>query len=244
MDMEDQRFPYGHGGPEMFRQNGDGSTSEYVNISVYADQLSRISQPHFHQELFVLILYSLKAKMTLFQSASLRVRSKRKAGEFSNQMCAEEFERAIVRRKERTNTGRFSVQVEDKFIKDVDAVARALPHTNGAAKKARQNLETLCHYFGLPAWFLTVTPDDNNSFIIEVMARKTSLSERKADELSDEELKCLIQKRVEMRLRHPGICAFVFEMVIDTMIETVIGWDTKKNEPNGKGLFHNVDAFT
>ena len=50
----------------------------------------------------------------------------------------------------------------------LEAVAACAPHTNEAAKKAKYKVEAMQCHFGLPSWFLTVTPDDENSVLLQV----------------------------------------------------------------------------
>ena len=55
-----------------------------------------------------------------------------------------------------------------RFLDAVDAIAQAVPHTNEAAKRARRDGEAHQHHFGMASYFLTVTPDDDNSFLVQV----------------------------------------------------------------------------
>jgi hypothetical protein len=50
------------------------------------------------------------------------------------------------------------------------ACGRALPHTNEAAKKARGIGESMQHVFGTGSVFLTVSFDDNNCFLTQVLS--------------------------------------------------------------------------
>jgi hypothetical protein len=43
-----------------------------------------------------------------------------------------------------------------------------VPHMNLAAKRAKQNAEAIQHWFGMGSIFLTVTPDDENSLIVQI----------------------------------------------------------------------------
>ena len=49
-----------------------------------------------------------------------------------------------------------------RLLSAIDATARALPHTDEAAKKARADSEAMQHEFGVGSTFLMVTFDDNN----------------------------------------------------------------------------------
>jgi hypothetical protein len=40
-----------------------------------------------------------------------------------------------------------------QFLNAIDAIAKAVPHTNEAAKRARQDGEAHQHHFGMPSFF-------------------------------------------------------------------------------------------
>jgi hypothetical protein len=48
----------------------------------------------------------------------------------------------------------------------------ALPHTNNAAECAKYNAQAIHHRYGFPIFFLTVTPDDDNHYTIQVLAQE------------------------------------------------------------------------
>ena len=51
-----------------------------------------------------------------------------------------------------------------------DGTGRALPHSNNAARADRSSSEALQHYFGVPSVWLTVTPDESTSYIVQIFA--------------------------------------------------------------------------
>ena len=55
------------------------------------------------------------------------------------------------------------------FLKAVDAITGSAPHTNEAEKKAKGDGEAMQHHFGAASYFLTVTSDDDNSFVVQVL---------------------------------------------------------------------------
>ena len=70
-------------------------------------------------------------------------------------MTKEEVSAAISRRESGTmNNG----SIGGRFLHAVDTIAKAVPHTNEAAKKARQEGEALQHHFGLPGRNLPLVP--------------------------------------------------------------------------------------
>ena len=60
----------------------------------------------------------------------------------------------------------------------------------------------------------------------------------------DAVLELQAKKRNELRRQTPGICAWIFENLMNVIISEVIGWDDEKSCYNGKGLFGNVKAYS
>jgi hypothetical protein len=62
---------------------------------------------------------------------------------------------------------------------------------------------------------------------------------------SDAEISDRTAKRKKLCISYPSICAHFFEMVVDIVIEAVIGWDIKKDcSAQEPGLFDRPEAFT
>ena len=55
-----------------------------------------------------------------------------------------------------------------EFIHAIDAITKALPHTNASARKNKNVGECLQHHFGIATLFITISPDDENNFSIQV----------------------------------------------------------------------------
>ena len=237
------QFPYGRGGMHELREKGDGSMTSSTDIEDYVQHLSKLSQPHYHHELFCLILYNLSAKQSMVRSAFWKARSKGNATAFSEELTADDVSRAINQRENGNRLNRNSPG--GKFLSAIDAVSRAVPHTNEAAKRARGDGEALQHHFGQADVFLTVTPDDDNSFLVQVYAGVAIDDEQAVSSLSDEELRSRASERTELRIKHPGICAFFYEMMLEIILEEVIGWDLESNAPKAEGGLCGIpEAFT
>ena len=58
-------------------------------------------------------------------------------------------------------------KTEVRFMRLIETISKSLPHSDGAAKKARGNIEALNHKFGDCTHFLTVTPDEENGIEIQ-----------------------------------------------------------------------------
>ena len=237
------QFPYGRGGMQERRIRADGSFTSSVGVDEYIRHMSKLSQPQFHRDLFTLMLYNLSMKQHMLRSAGWRVRSKQDAASLAVELQAEDVDEAILAKQsgaysERSHVGR-------RFLDAIDAISRAVPHTNGAARKARQDAEALQHRFGIPSFFLTVTPDDDNSFLMQIHTYDLIDGDKKVASLSDIELVDKARMRKELRLKYPGISGLVFERLLFIIIETVVGWDLHNNRPTERpGLFGVSEAFT
>ena len=74
-----------------------------------------------------------------------------------------------------------------KLLDAVDATARALPHTNEASRRARGFGESMQHHFGMSSVFLTVTFDDENSFLMQVMSNEQIDDDIPSDDLTEDQ---------------------------------------------------------
>jgi len=237
------QFPFGRGGMHELRKRGDGSLTTKMPIEDYVEHVSRISQPHFHHELFTLILYNISMKQAMVKNAGWKVREKGNAAMFAKELTAEDVNEAIGRKQSghlASNSG-----VGGQFLSAIDAVSRAVPHTNEAAKRARSDGEAHQHQFGLSHYFLTVTPDDDSSFLVQVFSGHNIDDDTPVSSLPDEELQQRAKLRTELRIQHPGVCAYFYELMQDILLEEVIGWDMKKGQPRSQGgLLGMPQAFT
>jgi hypothetical protein len=112
------QYPFGHGGLHENRIV-DGDFHKEIDLLSYVSHLSRISQSHFHHELFVLILYNMKMKLNMVRSASWRVRNNATAEMLATELCEEDIEIAITRRRSgHTMNGR-----GDQYLTGLDAIA-------------------------------------------------------------------------------------------------------------------------
>ena len=127
----------------------------------------------------------------------------------------------------------------------VDAICSCAPHSNDAAKKAKQNAIAIQHHFGCPTFFLTVTPDDDNHISIQILSGKhIDFNRFGTSEMTDAFLSNRAKERNELRIKYPGICALFFELALNTIIVEVFGWNLTKKKQETLGLFGRIDAFT
>ena len=178
------------------------------------------------------------------QVAGWRVRHGMTAQTLSNDLTHTHIEEAIAARIKLDRTSAFTSHPGHKFMNTVDTIAKSVPHTNQAAKQALSQGEAVQFYYGQPSYFLTVTPDDNNSFLVQVYNWVVS-DETNVSGMTNEQLKELANGREALRVQFPGICALVFQMTLDIVYETVIGWNKDENLPTeAEGIFGKVAAVS
>lgn len=105
-------------------------------------------------------------KQMMVCSAGWRVRNKVNAETLEVNLMTEELDNAVNDRRNRSNPE--SSSNGNWYLRAVDASKKAVPHMNLAAKRAKQNAEAIQHWFGMGSIFLTVTPDDENSLIVQI----------------------------------------------------------------------------
>lgn len=144
------QFPYGCGGIEEVRKKHNGSLTDTIDLSHYADHLCHLSQPHMHHQLFTLILYNLTMKQWMIQSAGWQVQDKSTAAQLANELTLEDIECAVY---ECQNGNTYNHGAGNHLLRSVDAVSTALPHSNNAAKQMHRNAEAYQHHFEQPSFF-------------------------------------------------------------------------------------------
>ena len=237
------QFPYGRGGLNERRMNPDGSFTSSTDCLDFAQACSTNSQSHFHHELFVLILYNMVVKREMVRTAAFRSRNKANATQLATELTEEMVEEAINARANGSSYSRRPT-AGDNYLKGVDAIAKSVPHTNEAAKRARQDGHGLQHEFGLSSVFLTFCPDDDNSFFLQMFSGVLIDDETPVSNLTDEQLLKRAKQRTELRIKNPGLCALFFEFVLEIIIEEVIGWNMKDGKARERGgLFGMPEAF-
>ena len=79
--------------------------------------------------------------------------------------------RDILNQRKRNGSSSFGsirYSSSSQIIHAIDAVTKALPHTNASARKNKNVGECLQHHFGIATLFITICPDDENNFFIQV----------------------------------------------------------------------------
>ena len=234
------QFPYGVGGLKEQRELECGKLSSNIDLPSFLEHLSRKSQTKFQTPLFQLIMYSMLSRTRLLRTSCLQLRNKVNAETLAQGFDAKDFSRAA---KGRSNRKRRGTKASNILLDAVDATARDLPHTKEGSKKGRSSMEAMHHHFGMGSVFLTVTFDDENSFNIQVLSGIEIDDDTPIEDLSDKELAERASRRQSLRVEFPGIAALNFEMMLDILLEEVIGWDIDLNESTKVGLFGEVLAM-
>jgi hypothetical protein len=220
------QFPYGRGGlnEEYIGCDDDTGTNTKMDINEYVKTLSRNSQQHFHYELFVLILYNVYLKQHMLRRSTVQLRTEQMVTAIASNLTMQSVRDAVSSRQ------RGGPHPGAAYLGACDAVAGTVPHSNKCAKSARRDAEAVSHHFGMPSYMLTVTPDDNYCILVQIYARCIiDPGGQSVSELTDKELQELDKHRVELRIKCPGICAYVFEILMEIIVEKVIGWGQKDN---------------
>lgn len=237
------QFPYGRGGIDENRllEDDEPWRAQNINLDHYVTHLSKISQPQFHYDLFCLILHNMKVKLQMVKYASYRVRKKIDIKTFSQELSINDVTTAIGAR----SNGIKVYSKGESFLSAIDSVTNTIPNSNEATRKARRNGETLQHHFGTASYFLTINPDDEASYIIQIYSQEIIDNNISAIYQPDEDIYKRSQCRQKLRIKVPGICAFYFELIMDIVIEEVLCWDLEKQKPmsSKQGLFGKTKAF-
>ena len=201
-----------------------------------------MSLPQFHEELFTLVMYNMTVKQQMVRTAGWQVQGKHTAEMFAKELSASEVSASVSARQQGNSIG--SGTVGSKFLKAVDVTTTSVPHTNEAAKHARQDGEAYQHHFGLMDWFLTVSPDDENNILVQILSGFEIDDDEDVGSLSDVELSKRAKRRTELRIKYPGLSAYFFELAFQIVMEVVVGWDLENECPTSNpGLFGIPEAF-
>jgi hypothetical protein len=101
--------------------------------------------------------------------------------------------------------------------------------------------------FGIPAIFLTITPDDLRNFRIMVYSlsphKVTSFGEVDTKTLSESDILLDFNVRRKARVDHPGLCAEEYQRMMELVIRHLFNWDIETQRSNGVGLFATILAW-
>jgi hypothetical protein len=213
-------------------------------------KLLRHRKPCFHYPLFNLIVENLIMKDTIFLQTQMFCNVKSSEtntmGEKYGTMSPDKLEKAI--QDSRYNRSiQYSNSSEHQFLRSIHSTCGKLPHSNEACLDARRVYFSYLMKFGIPAIFLTITPDDLRSFRVVVYSlSSTNVSaygEVNTETFSESDILSDFNIRRDARVHHPGLCAEEYQRLMELVIKHLFNWDIKQHTSNGMGLFGEVLAW-
>lgn len=119
------------------------------------------------------------------------------------------------------------------LVSRVGAVTRELPGTTGYKLRMRNEIKSLVHFRGTPAFFLTINPSDINHPLVRLYAGEQISLEamERGQELTEWRRKLLVA-------RNPASCAKFFHTMIATFIDVIL----RHGRPQ-QGLFGKCSAY-
>ena len=140
------QFLYGRGGFDELRKKPDGSFIMLsIDIGKYIEHLSRISIKYFQYKLLILQIYNITMKQWMLRFASFRIHNNTSVENFANNLELEDI-RDILNQRKRNGSSSFGYlrySSSSQFIHAIDAITKALPHTNAPTRK--KMLESVCN---------------------------------------------------------------------------------------------------
>ena len=110
----------------------------------------------------------------MLRFASFRIRNNTSAENFANNLDLDDIRDNLNQRKRNGSSsfGYMRYSSSSQFIHAIDAITKTLPHTNASARKNKNVGECLQHLFGIATPFITISPDEENNFLIQVWSRE------------------------------------------------------------------------
>ena len=160
-------------------------------------------------------------------------------------MTSQQLENAIHHARQR-DTLQFSRNTKNRFLGSTQAACTSIPHSNEAAIQVRKIHFSFLMAFGLPAIFLTITPDDLRSFGIVLHSCEgveKPFGDCDPTDFSDADILADFKVRTRTRTDCPGLCAEECGRIVHLVIEHLFNWDMENQKSNGVGLFAEITAW-
>ena len=248
-------FPFGHTGlsedvavKKMASIKGNRKSISRNRLDILRKFL-QLRVPCFHSPRFNLIVENVILKESVFQSTRVFCCLKHADGSnMANQygsMTANDL-RVAIQAARKKHGSQHSTKASNRFLKSISASCAALPHSNESAKNARRVYFSFLIHCGLPAIFLTVTPDDGRDFriVLHANAKKVfSFGENDIASVTDNETLADFKLRQRVRESHPGLCAEEHQRIVHLVIKHLFAWDEEKQCSVGKGIFGELEAW-
>jgi hypothetical protein len=203
----------------------------------------------FHGALFNLIVSNILMKQRVFKSVCLisncRNQDNMSFAERLGALTPIQLQRAIADVRQ-NSSNQFSTRTEAQFLQSISATCRDLPHTNEASLEARKIYFSFLRKFGLPAIFLTITPDDNRNYRIRVMSldgEHHPLPDVNLQDIEPEKILFEFNARQKCRIENPGLCAEEYNRIMILVVKHLFQWDEPRQKSVGQGLFGELEAW-
>ena len=167
----------------------------------------------------------------MLRFASFRIHNNTSVENFANNLDLEDI-RDILNQRKRIGSSSFGYirySSSSQFIHAIDAITKALPHTNASTRKNKNVGECLQHCFGIATLFITISPDDENNFLIQVWSGEDVQDNTFYND--DNVLHSKAKEHINLRINFSGICVLFFEEVLDVVIYELFGWDLVEEAP-------------
>ena len=234
-----RHFPYGYGGPQEKRLLSNGSTKTLTKES-YFKHVTNLSNIVFHEALFTLVAFNIVQRERIFHSVGWFVTNDDKRCKNISNLAPD----AVIEEIERRNGGNNKYSSSNSegasaYLDKISAIAKSMPHTKEAAKQARKDLISMQIAHGQPSIFLTITPPDDDSLLINVYSQLNINELTDLNEITSEMLRERAETRSELRFKYPGLSTLNFERLLTVITKNIIGW---KNN-NKDGFFGKTKAY-
>ena len=248
-------FPYGHTGlaedQAMEKMKKLPKNQRYMsrNRLGVMQKFLQHRNPVFHSPRFNLIVENLIMKEQIFQSTCVYCSVKHSDGSSMadryGTMTSDDLQNAITAAQQ-DHGSRHSSKPANRYLKSITAACECLPHSNEAARQARRVYFSYLMKYGLPAIFLTITPDDKRNFRIVLYSckgRVLPFGEVDVNSMNDSEIMADFRLREDIREKYPGLCAEECNRIVMLVIKHLFAWDEEKQCSTGKGIFGELLAW-
>ena len=196
---------------------------------------------HMHQGDFILVLHNMferhKAISVTYLCCIHKVRNDT-VGEYFGNMTVTQLERAIHQAQSNLSV---QDQTAKQFLNSINVICKSMAHTNDAVKGAQLKLFANIVQFGHASIFFMVTPDDSNSFQIQVyIASECKDLPTCNDDCAN--IDADYESSHQIHQEYLGLCAFDFDQIMELLVHHILGWNQSTQQPRaGGGAFGVLD---
>ena len=250
------QFPFGYAGlpkQECLQSfmSSRSRKSPRIGENAMLRMFLRMRRAEFHSPDFNLAVNNMLMRHKVFSETrlqcNLRCEDAVNLGSKCGAMSGSELENSVNKVRAEMST-RANPATGDRFLGSIGAVCRQLPHSNDASQSARNDYFGMMSKFGLPALFVTMSPDDQRSHWVKASLMKSNTKlwegEPSVSSFDDSDLTELCKERLRFRTTFPGLGAEECMAIVETFIRSVLCWDTETMQAHGIGSFGFAEAWT